>query len=194
MASDLDRYGARLGKRFEAARAIICSQRGTAAAAEALGSYIFREFFRADDDLEALYNEGWRLVEASRDWLPGIQDARLQRFLRRGSRSVQACHIVDAAHDLMNHSLSPANLLERVAARAVDETEARVHMQRNYVRDKEAHDAVAAIKALAIADLVRRFRPRLERSAGLPVVRSSTPTFALSALLDLVVARSSDGR
>lgn len=195
MASDLDRYGSRLGRRFLAVRAIICSEVGSQAAAQTLASYIAREFFRADRELGALYRQGRHLAETRSGWLPGIQDLALQRLLRGASRSLPACHIVDAVQDLLNSGTSSAaGLLERVAARALDGTEVRLHIQRDYAEDKDAHSSFAAVRHLAETELLRLLRIRLERDRQSPTDSPVRQNFDPSSLLDLVVTRSANGR
>jgi hypothetical protein len=195
MASDLDRYGSRLGRRFLGVRALICSEVGSRAAAQALASYISREFFKADRELEALYREGRGLAETRSGWLPGIQDAALQRLLRGASRSLPACHIVEAVQDLLNSGTTPpTGLLQRVAARALDGTEARLHTQRDYAEDKDVHSSFVAVRQPAEAELLRLLGTRLERDRGRPSASPVRQNLDPSSLLDLVVARSANGR
>lgn len=195
MASDLDRYGSRLGRRFLGVRAVICSEVGSQAAAQALASYISREFFRADRELEALYREGRSLVETRSGWLPGIQDVALRRLLRGASRSLPACHIVEAVQDLLNSGASSAaGLLQRVAARALDGTEVRLHTQRDYAQDKDAHSSFAAVRRFAERELLRLLRIRLERDHRIPSDSPARQNLDPSSLLDLVVVRSANGR
>lgn len=194
MASDLDRYGARLGRRFLPVRAIMCSERGTIDAAQSLAAYICREFFRSDHDLESLYDEGTRLVGESRAWLPGIQNPLLDRFRRQASRSLAACHIVDAFQDVLRDSSDLTSAIPRIAQRATEGTESRLHTQRDYTNDHEAQGAIAVIKSSVISELSALLRRRLVAKAPLPPASKRSTPLTVSAMLDLIVARRSDGR
>jgi hypothetical protein len=184
MATDRDRYGTQLGKRFLAVRAAICSGSGRVAA-DAVGAYIERCLFKNDSEIKALFGETVAVVSARNGWLLSNHDVEMRRLIAKGSRSLAASHLVEAAQDVVRSSGGAVQILRRMAARAIDETEARLHTQRDYVRDVEAHRAFHLIRPLAIVSVEKRLAIRLGLEASLSTAKQRPDRTA--ELLDLVV-------
>jgi hypothetical protein len=193
VATDLDRYGTKLGRRFQVVRALLCSPDDAYLGVDRAARYIQRTLLHDEAELATLHREAQRIVRGRQGWLLGDHDIALERFERSASRSLGACHLVEAALDAVNGTCDPRDILPNFVRRAVSGVIALAHTQRDYVKDVELHKVLAANRSNIEGALLGRLRAPFE---GTVIGAPSLDLFACDqvALLNLVVARSVDAR
>lgn len=188
MATDGDRYGLRIGKRFERIRARICLPDGDDTSASILGDYIEREFFRDDAGAADLLRRAERVVADHRDgWLlPDHHDLVFRALQRNESRSFAASHIVRAMHDALAMR-DPAAVLPACATHMVQWFLGKLRLQPGYRDDAVLNERASHHKQAIVKDVLRRLSVRTG-ALVLDVVPTASRTPNTADLLTLVIA------
>jgi hypothetical protein len=193
VATDLDRYGARLGRRFAPVRALLCSPTEGEFAVEAMAGYLEHVLLGDERDFPALVRGAQRLTQSRIGWLLGEHDLALDRFRLNETRSVVAAHLIAATQDAINTTCEPSDILPGCVRRAVAGTVACAHVQRDYKDDAHLHKRLEQVRDDVERALLRRLDARVRSDR---VVRGPADTLLgnQSALLDLVVVGPGLGR
>ena len=186
MASDRDRYGRALGKRFWAVRGTLCGPGSDETKTDALATYMMKTLRKALPDLREHSVE----IDAALNGLPNlfmIQDttARLKRHI---PDSLAGEHLVEAARHALMRNGHAESVLAELALQAVAATKTRMVLQDDFREDRECHEAFTRHMAAAASKLGQLLREhcRLESGARTPE-RSSVPT--QSEILDFVLVQ-----
>lgn len=183
--TDEDRYGRKLGKKFEGIRARLCSPADQESAINAASDYMFRQFLKEIPQLADWFAKAAGSLESRNSLFEDVE--LLDRLKKTTNGSVAEDHFIQSMKGVIERGEDSRDILRDVAARGIDSYDHMLNNQTGYVHDTACQQAFATLSP----EIQRCFTNRLLKKAGLAltVIVTVKPKEDTRSLLDLQVVR-----
>ncbi|HLI98007.1 MAG TPA: hypothetical protein VKT72_18215 [Candidatus Baltobacteraceae bacterium] len=181
--TDEDRYGRKLGKKFEAIRGRLCSSQEQDDAPDAVAAYMLRQFLLEMPQFKDRIADAVRAIEMGSSLFDDV-DA-LNRIKRTTNGSPAEDHFIQSMREVVEERKDAREILRRLAARGIDSYGHILKNQTGYADDVACQQAFAK----HAIEIERCFINRIFAKAGFApsMVAAIRPKESTRSLLDLQI-------
>ncbi|MGA8576043.1 MAG: hypothetical protein WB609_10260 [Candidatus Cybelea sp.] len=186
--TDEDRYGRKLGKKFEAVRGCLCSPQAQDEAPDVTAAYMIKQFLKEMPDFKDFVADAVRAIESRNSFFEDVE--AFERLKRTTNGSLAEAHFIQSMKEVIDERKDAREILRRLAAITVDSYGRVIKNQNGYANDVACHTAFAH-HALQIEHCLIN---RLFAKAGLAptVVVTIKPQKDTRSILDLQIVSKNE--